>query len=278
MNDSPAHFALLVVLLLGTTACRQADDESSGERPGAEADETARVDASPTPATALTGNWTVAGHWIPGVSAMGAQEAEAWHGRHLRLEASEALTSGARCGQPDYEVESVDLDSLIATDYRLPPGSLGFPSDRDHARILRTSCEGLPWSAMGGLLIEMDEERAFAPWDGVFFELRRDRAADDVDFRAKGNEPFWSLEITEEESMRFTYALGEREAHTPVPPPVTDQATGAVVYHAVTEANDLRVRIEPAPCTDSMSGFAYETTVTVTLNGDDYSGCGGPLE
>ena len=49
-------------------------------------------------------------------------------------------------------------------------------------------------------------------------------------------------------------------------------------FHAITETNDLRLVIEPAPCTDVMSGHLFETTVTVSLNNQTYHGCGGPLK
>jgi uncharacterized membrane protein len=111
-----------------------------------------------------------------------------------------------------------------------------------------------------------------ANWDGAFFELTRDR-----DVRAQGQEPSWSLEIRKGKGIRFTYDLGKREVVTPMPVPRTDSKSGATVYRAVTEANDLRVVIEQTPCTDSMSGNPFEATVTVTLNGQTYHGCGGAI-
>jgi putative lipoprotein len=62
-----------------------------------------------------------------------------------------------------------------------------------------------------------------------------------------------------------------------MPAAETDTATGTRSYRARTGAYDLRVLIEPARCTDAMSGQPYETTVTVTLEGKAYHGCGGPL-
>jgi uncharacterized membrane protein len=37
------------------------------------------------------------------------------------------------------------------------------------------------------------------------------------------------------------------------------------------------VLIEGEPCTDSMSGESFRTTVTVTLGGKAYEGCGRAL-
>lgn len=94
------------------------------------------------------------------------------------------------------------------------------------------------------------------------------------DFRASGTEPFWGLEIKPGQEIRFT-RVGERDVVTPIPAPATDATTAATTYHAVTEANDLRVVIEPTRCTDSMNGHSFAATVTVILNGQAYHGCGG---
>ena len=72
--------------------------------------------------------------------------------------------------------------------------------------------------------------------------------------------------------------LGQREAATPAPVPKIDPVSGSSVYHAVTEANDLRVAIEPTRCADVMSGKPFEKTVTVTLNGQTYRGCGEAVQ
>ena len=125
---------------------------------------------------------------------------------------------------------------------------------------------------MGARLIGISPDRALAPWDGVFFELARDH-----DVRALGQEPFWHLEIRKGLELRFTYALGERVVVTP-DPGAQVTANGTRTYHAVTEANNLRVVVTPQACTDVMSGKPFLNTVAVTLNGQTYHGCGGPLE
>lgn len=71
---------------------------------------------------------------------------------------------------------------------------------------------------------------------------------------------------------------GKPDVVTPAPRDTTDPVTGARVFHATTEATDLRVVIEPTPCTDVMSGKLFETTVAVTLNKHIYHGCGGSLK
>jgi putative lipoprotein len=56
-----------------------------------------------------------------------------------------------------------------------------------------------------------------------------------------------------------------------------DPGNGTQTYHAVSEANDLKVVIVPVSCADSMSGRPFPATVTVTLNGKAYRGCGEEL-
>ena len=93
--------------------------------------------------------------------------------------------------------------------------------------------------------------------------------------RALGQEPGWLLEIRPDREIDFSYDYGEKRVSTPVPVP--EMSGRQTVYHAVTEANDLRVEIVEEACADVMSGQPYPATVRVTLNGDVYEGCGGPL-
>ena len=137
-------------------------------------------------------------------------------------------------------------------------------------------CEGSPWTAPGGTMIGVDADRALTVWDGVFFTLERDAAAEAVDFLGRGNEPGWIVQVTEGRRIHFEYDYGESEVYTPVPERSTDAEGRVVEYHAVTESADLRVRIEAEPCTDDMSGFPVPATVQVTLDGRTFRGCGGP--
>ena len=105
---------------------------------------------------------------------------------------------------------------------------------------------------------------------------RAEEEGGEVISRATGTEPFWRLEITEGD-LSF-YDVGEQEVVVPAPAPETDEAAGITTYHAVGKAYDLRVILDETTCTDAMSGFTYEVTVTVTLGGDTFQGCGRELE
>lgn len=223
-------------------------------------------------ASSLAGIWTVVGHHKPGVGALSDGEARARHGESLRLTEHAAVSSGDRCTEPRYSARQVPAASYLAEQFRLAPGSLAPLAGRNQLRILEVSCGGTAWSALGATLLELDRDRALAPWNGVFFELQRDR-----DFRAVGQEPGWQLEIRKGSEMRLTYDYGKGTAVTPAPRTQLDAQTGTRTLHAQTEANDLRVEIVPVACSDSMSGRAFASTVTVTLSGRTFRGCGENL-
>lgn len=223
-------------------------------------------------ASSLTGIWTIVGHHRPGVGALSDAQARARYGETLRLTGQAAVSSGDRCAEPRYATRQVPAAGFLAEQFRLAPGSLAPLAARSQLRVMETSCGGAPWTALGATLLELDRDRALAPWNGVFFELVRDR-----DFRAVGQEPGWQLEIRNGSEMRLTYDYGKGTAVTPAPRTQLDAQTGTRTLHAQTEANDLRVEIVPVACSDAMSGRAFTATVTVTLNGRTFRGCGENL-
>ncbi len=229
----------------------------------------------PAPAAAtssLIGIWTVVGHHNPGVSAMSDGQAKSHYGESLRLTANSSIAPGSRCGDPDYVPNRVVPDDFLAERFKLAPGSLKPLAGKSQMQVLEVRCDGRPWAALGGSLIELDRNRALAPRDGVFFELARDR-----DFRAIGQEPGWQLEIRMGSEMRFTYDYGKGSAVTPAARAELDAKTGTRTFHATAEANDLRVEVVPVRCEDTMSGKPFPATVTVTLNDRSFRGCGESL-
>ena len=236
------------------------------------ANQISRASAATAGMPSLTGIWTVVGHRNPGTSALTDDAARKRYGEILRLNASAAVSSGNPCREPGYAMRSVPTASFLANEYKLQPGSLQLLAGRNQIQVMDVSCGGAPWTAFGVRLIQVDRDRALAPWDGVFFELARDR-----DFRGVGQEPGWQLEIRQGAEMRFTYDYGKGTAVTPAARVQMDSSTGTRTYHAVTEGNDLRVEIVPVSCTDSMSGRPFAATVTVMLNGRSFRGCGEEL-
>lgn len=96
-----------------------------------------------------------------------------------------------------------------------------------------------------------------------------------VDFRALGQEPGWILEITEGEQIKYVGNYGEDTVRVPaVDPQKEEQRT---FYQAKTEDHKLEVEVIDKRCTDSMSGFVHPYTVSITVNGETYNGCGRNL-
>ena len=231
------------------------------------------IQSSPAAETpTMTGIWTVVGHSIPGTAAMNDEQAKARYGQSLRLTRATAASDGQRCDAPRYAARIEPTEEFLAGEYKLAPGSLKLVARRSQVRVMQVACSGSAWNALGATLIEVDRDRALAPWNGVFFELARDR-----DFRAVGQEPGWQLELRIGSEMRFTYDYGKNSAVTPAARAQLDARTGTRSFHGVTEANDLRVDIVPVACQDSMSGKSFPATVTVTLNDRSYRGCGESL-
>jgi len=231
------------------------------------------ISTAPAPASStLAGIWTIVGHHLPGVGAATDAQARARYGETLRLTGQAAVSPGNRCAEPRYATQQVPAAAWLAEQFRLAPASLAPLASRHQLRVLEISCGDSPWPALGATLIEVDRDRALAPWDGVFFELVRDR-----DFRAVGQEPGWQLEVRKGSEMRFTYDHGKGTAVTPAPRTQIDAQTGTRTLHARTEASDLKVEIVPVACSDATSGRPFAATVTVTLNGRSFRGCGENL-
>lgn len=132
------------------------------------------------------------------------------------------------------------------------------------------------WLKGNEAMLELDGQRytgcelapARAPWE--------DARRRGVNFRAVGNEPGWYLEIQRGRQILFVGDYGMQRTMLPDP---GEQLAGSVrIYHAVSASNDLRVKIEDTPCTDSMQGDSFPSKVSIQHNGSVYRGCGRELE
>ena len=99
-----------------------------------------------------------------------------------------------------------------------------------------------------------------------------------VDFRATGNEPGWFMEISSD-SILVVADYGELTLSFPTPTPIEDAAGRQTTFETATGEHSLLVllELEERRCQDSMADEAYETTVTIRLNGRELRGCGMSL-
>jgi uncharacterized membrane protein len=95
-----------------------------------------------------------------------------------------------------------------------------------------------------------------------------------VAFRAIGQEPGWLLEIKNSEEILIVTNYGQDRKVLPYVDPREDKAARKTVFEVDANASVL---IEGKPCSDSMSGEHFDTTVTVILGKQVFKGCGRAL-
>lgn len=91
-------------------------------------------------------------------------------------------------------------------------------------------------------------------------------------FRAKGNEPFWSLSMTDSE-LSLQSIEGSPATVTPVLS--ARQDGNAEIYEAKPGGESLVLTITSKVCNDTMSGMPFPKSVTVALGTQILKGCGG---
>jgi len=90
-------------------------------------------------------------------------------------------------------------------------------------------------------------------------------------FRARGNEPFWNLEITR---RTFTFRTLEGSPIT-LPSPRPELVSGGRRYAARGDGHEITATVTDRVCADDMTGMPYPTSVTAVVDGKEYRGCGG---
>lgn len=86
-------------------------------------------------------------------------------------------------------------------------------------------------------------------------------------YHAVGTEPFWNLLI---DPINITFTAPESQ-------PITQKTPNSIVGVAgeIYQTPRINVNIVHARCSDGMSDRSYPDKVQVTVDGRQYSGCGG---
>jgi uncharacterized membrane protein len=93
-----------------------------------------------------------------------------------------------------------------------------------------------------------------------------------IDFIGVGTEPFWSLDIDNENMIQFKLSDWKKPVIVSLQKPaVTKDST---LYSLSSEGNPLRITIFPQFCSDGMSDVLYQYKVVVSFKGNTYKGCG----
>lgn len=123
-------------------------------------------------------------------------------------------------------------------------------------------------------------EKKQEPQTSIYNSIQEELFAEGIDFMARGNEPFWSLDIDFENSMKFTSLTEISELITPAVDGVKEADADVTRYRAVTESGELIVTVIADSCIDNMSGERFPLTVKVDVKLDAYDeyrefkGCG----
>jgi heat shock protein HslJ/uncharacterized membrane protein len=91
-------------------------------------------------------------------------------------------------------------------------------------------------------------------------------------FRARGNEPGWSLDVGARE-LTLLADYGERKVVAPTPAPTTSGDTTRWATRA--QGHVVVITVVDRLCHDGMSGFPFPRTVVVRLDDREHAGCGG---
>jgi heat shock protein HslJ/uncharacterized membrane protein len=100
-----------------------------------------------------------------------------------------------------------------------------------------------------------------------------------IDFVATGNEPFWSIEVDFEGTIKFTSLSQPELFEVPMPKPEYPAGGTIVRYFSKTDEGMIDLVIQQMPCVDNMSGVESPAFVTIKVKvGEDQlinaKGCG----
>lgn len=133
------------------------------------------------------------------------------------------------------------------------------------------------WSKGDEALLKIGNEKHTICKNNRALAIWEDAKLRGVDFRAIGNEPGWNLEIIKSEKIVFVGDYGQARHEFIITEPSIDPQARTTVYHVQNDKHELSAIIVGRRCRDTMSGEAFETTVTVILDGKKYRGCGKAL-
>jgi len=99
-------------------------------------------------------------------------------------------------------------------------------------------------------------------------------------YKGTGNEPFWLVQVTTQNTLKFKGLMenGEIEWEVPITGTRMSDDNQTIIYTGKEGSNALEVSIHNKPCQDDMSGFDFSTTLEVHLSTSDLNqnlrGCG----
>ena len=107
--------------------------------------------------------------------------------------------------------------------------------------------------------------------------LTEDARARGVAWRGRGNEPGWTVEIGPGDALVLQTGYGDVQHAFSGVQASGDAQPGGRVYTAKSADDAIRVTVTREPCTDDMSGQAFDFSFHVETGGKKLQGCGEQL-
>lgn len=98
-----------------------------------------------------------------------------------------------------------------------------------------------------------------------------------ADFRAIGQEPGWSLIISQENGIQYLGGYGQTKEVFTYVKPVENIEQASSTFYLKNDGHQLSIILSGSTCADSMSGEQYETRVEINFDGKVLKGCGKSL-
>ena len=99
---------------------------------------------------------------------------------------------------------------------------------------------------------------------------RCDEPPGDYVVMARGNEPFWAVEVSD---ARMIWRQADAPTEIALDAPQTMDEEGAVRYSASGTGHQIELSIDAQPCRDSMSGDFFAYSARAALDGKPFTGC-----
>ncbi|MBC7182190.1 MAG: META domain-containing protein, partial [Marinobacter sp.] len=183
-------------------------------------------------------------------------------------DATEPLSGAYACGQLEIAVSGSEDRELISVNYH----------DR---RILLKPAE----SASGALYVAPGDEstrfwskgeRATLTIQGQTYPECLQPGALEMPFEARGNEPFWHATI-EGDELLLTRPFEESGTRR-IPLEVKTANRHGREFVATLDERSITLTVARQLCENDMSGAQYPAQVRLTVDGQEFSGCGGDRE
>ncbi len=96
----------------------------------------------------------------------------------------------------------------------------------------------------------------------------------DLEFMARGNEPFWHIEVISGDEIIFTDLASSSYLRYAYQAPTQEEDTYLYTLTRGQNTSDsLRITIQAEKCQDNMSGELFDYRAEIQWNGNTYQGC-----